>query len=644
PSKITQGGPPMPFIGIDVSTNGASKTVDSGTSGGSGADKAFIVAGRNWAANAHKGCFLIDSRYEAYEILGNTNNKLTLRSGRPRDGAWRIVQDPSFLEQVIVEFYTGSNQTAGEGEGEGEGEVWPSDFNLSRDLLPLSIDPTVSGVAIYRDNDLDPRNRNGIFDADIDIPVALDAPPTLVGLSGQPETQVKFLFCQPGTDDWPQSLASQPRNRQWVPDTFGIRSGAAEEGPDFFVVVRASSRIPEDETFAAAIVSWGPNTPTEPDPDSFLVTGAPARPTDEAALFSEFPWASRGLGFITFFQNPPVNYYLEGGKARQEPDASGFNWLRSSTSRKFKTRLVTAQKPLIGPYSLVIDSVTQSRLPSVITPPATFDLVIKGTGFGSAPMVSIGGYAVTVKSADNTSIAVSLRNVAGLTPVNPAVLIVRNTVTGDERSRDDLFYVEETAAQTGPRITNVVPARGSRAVFPVTIYGRNFTNINDLEVLFGETRMPIESATSTMIRVGFPVSGFPATGPMDVTVRNLEPNSLKGLEAVATNAFYYVDNPHGPCFIATAAYGTPLERRLDVFRAFRDEALLGTFAGSALVEGYYAASPALADVVARHAALAGAVRCVLTPLAWAMAHPWPAMMLLAVGAGGCVLRRRRRTL
>ncbi|HOT52044.1 MAG TPA: hypothetical protein PLI07_13765, partial [Candidatus Hydrogenedentes bacterium] len=132
PSKITQGGPPMPFIGIDVSTNGASKTVDSGTSGGSGADKAFIVAGRNWAANAHKGCFLIDSRYEAYEILGNTNNKLTLRSGRPRDGAWRIVQDPSFLEQVIVEFYTGSNQTAGEGEGEGEGEVWPSDFNLSR--------------------------------------------------------------------------------------------------------------------------------------------------------------------------------------------------------------------------------------------------------------------------------------------------------------------------------------------------------------------------------------------------------------------------------------------------------------------------------------------------------------------------------
>ena len=235
-----------------------------------------------------------------------------------------------------------------------------------------------------------------------------------------------------------------------------------------------------------------------------------------------------------------------------------------------------------------------------------------------------------------------MSNIKDLKPTNPAVLIARNSVTGDERSRDDLFNVIDTASTSGPKIGDVNPNRGGRAAFPVKITGTNFNQVHDLEVLFGQTIMPIESATATIIEVGFPVSGFPETGSMDVTVRNLDPNSTKGLEDISTGAFYYVNSPGGPCFIATAAYGSPLERHLDVFRAYRDDVLLKTSVGTALVACYYAVSPGLADAIARHAALAATVRCVLTPLAWALAQPWLLMFCLAAGVGGTAWRRRMR--
>lgn len=74
-----------------------------------------------------------------------------------------------------------------------------------------------------------------------------------------------------------------------------------------------------------------------------------------------------------------------------------------------------------------------------------------------------------------------------------------------------------------------------------------------------------------------------------------------------------------PCFIATAAYGTPLAREVSVLRGFRDRQLQSNAAGRALVSAYYAWSPALARSVQRHAPLRSAVRALLTPLVAALA-------------------------
>ncbi|HJH26919.1 MAG TPA: hypothetical protein C5S37_09170, partial [Methanophagales archaeon] len=63
-----------------------------------------------------------------------------------------------------------------------------------------------------------------------------------------------------------------------------------------------------------------------------------------------------------------------------------------------------------------------------------------------------------------------------------------------------------------------------------------------------------------------------------------------------------------PCFIATAAYGTPLHEDIDVLRDFRDERLMTNPLGRTLVKTYYETSPPIADALREHEGLRTTVR------------------------------------
>jgi hypothetical protein len=71
--------------------------------------------------------------------------------------------------------------------------------------------------------------------------------------------------------------------------------------------------------------------------------------------------------------------------------------------------------------------------------------------------------------------------------------------------------------------------------------------------------------------------------------------------------------PLGGCFIATAAYGTPMVEDIQVLREFRDEYLLAGPLGQALVDTYYRISPPVAEFIAAHPGLKPVVRAGLAP-------------------------------
>jgi hypothetical protein len=68
------------------------------------------------------------------------------------------------------------------------------------------------------------------------------------------------------------------------------------------------------------------------------------------------------------------------------------------------------------------------------------------------------------------------------------------------------------------------------------------------------------------------------------------------------------------CFIATAAYGSPLETNVQILQEFRDNILCKTFFGRQFIHFYYKISPPIADLIASQKYTKKLVRCILNPI------------------------------
>jgi hypothetical protein len=90
----------------------------------------------------------------------------------------------------------------------------------------------------------------------------------------------------------------------------------------------------------------------------------------------------------------------------------------------------------------------------------------------------------------------------------------------------------------------------------------------------------------------------------------------------------------GGCFIATAAYGSPLAQEVQILRRFRDRYLLTSAPGRLVVATYYRISPPLARWIAAHDSVRGAVRGPLRPIVWwAQVSLTSPLLGLVVGPG-----------
>ena len=107
------------------------------------------------------------------------------------------------------------------------------------------------------------------------------------------------------------------------------------------------------------------------------------------------------------------------------------------------------------------------------------------------------------------------------------------------------------------------------------------------------------------------------------------------------------------CFIATAAYGTPMAEEIQILREYRDEYLLTNPLGHALVDIYYRVSPPTAEFIIEHPSLKPMVRAGLLPAVAVSAlavNTTPVEKMVVIGLLALVVvavavwatRRRRR--
>jgi hypothetical protein len=118
------------------------------------------------------------------------------------------------------------------------------------------------------------------------------------------------------------------------------------------------------------------------------------------------------------------------------------------------------------------------------------------------------------------------------------------------------------------------------------------------------------------------VNGLKAETLYYVGVRSINACGQPSLAAFATaqTAKQKFVVLHG-CFIATAAWGTPMSGDVEALRRLRDGALLTNPLGRLAVAAYYALSPPLAGAIATDERLRAASRTLLAP-AVALARAW----------------------
>jgi len=131
---------------------------------------------------------------------------------------------------------------------------------------------------------------------------------------------------------------------------------------------------------------------------------------------------------------------------------------------------------------------------------------------------------------------------------------------------------------------------------------------------------PLETSTFLSEFIGLPGPGpaysfiVPDATAGDHTVRAFDEGELW-----AETTFTVIDTgtprpPRTGCFIATAAYGTPMAEEVQILRDFRDEYLLTNALGQVFVDFYYGTSPRIAEFITDHPGLKPIVRAGLVPV------------------------------
>jgi hypothetical protein len=189
---------------------------------------------------------------------------------------------------------------------------------------------------------------------------------------------------------------------------------------------------------------------------------------------------------------------------------------------------------------------------------------------------------------------------------------VRLTVNDENPSLDVYIY-------KGKIEDNIL----SPDISPNPVRGLNlpYYNISDLPLGYYSAKVDYTADSITITCVdGGAISSKSHTYCNDVTCYDVENAELD--LTFDYNAFKeYLEGTDEECFIATAAFGSPLASEVVTLRKFRDSVLRTSPLGKAFILLYYKYSPPAARFIQHHEALRTVARGALYPVVWAVSYP-----------------------
>lgn len=253
-----------------------------------------------------------------------------------------------------------------------------------------------------------------------------------------------------------------------------------------------------------------------------------------------------------------------------------------------------------------------------------YDSETGSTASASHAYSSAGTYSARVRVTDNSGGAV----------VSSAVTIYAETSTTNQ-APTILSFTASPSSGTAPLAVTFSVSTDEDGYLTYYEWDFDGNGTFDATTTSSPTAYTYETAGTYSARVRV-TDDFNATAASETTVTVTAPESGGGGSSSATSG--------GGCFIATAAFGSPLDQHVASLRAFRDRYLITNPAGRAFVSLYYRVSPPIAEIIARHEGLKMIVRAALTPVVYSVEHPYGAAVFLSASVAAVIAVLRKKAL